>query len=157
MSAVFESQVKYFREKYAEARSKIEADKIIGFSKMNGYKTDDSLKEGLLSNDAKFRKTMFSYSGSLMPGHVSPATYAAVISVLADKFGVEYKTMTGFCLVKGSKDYAKKVEQFNQKKAQTGDEHPVYATHVYVVINGKDYEYLNGETTGIDHIDVIEL
>jgi hypothetical protein len=92
-----------------------------------------------------------------MPGKVSCTTYAAVIAAIAEVYGISYVTKAGFCLQKSSSQYEKNLKDYKAKKSSSNDPHPFFATHVYVEIDGKSYEYYNGDTSNIDHLDVITI
>jgi hypothetical protein len=92
-----------------------------------------------------------------MPGRVSCTTYAAVVASVADAVGVAYDAKAGFCLQKSSPKYEKNLADFKKQKAESSDEHPFFATHVYLLINGEEYEYYNGDTSNVDHIDVVSI
>ena len=152
---MFHSQVRHYTEKYNKMKGSISAKSVEHAMNLTGMSEED-IKTGLMENSSNFRNFAFQIAKSMMPGRVSCATYAAVIAYLADKYGVEYKVMVGFCLPKSSPVFDREVEAFNKRKAE-GVEHPVFANHVYVEINGASYEYFNGDTANIEHIDCIVM
>lgn len=154
MSKIFDSQVKHYKEKFHSTVDNVTFKSIENFGKMHGVNAD-TIKEGLNSNSEDFRRFVYSYSKTLMPGHVSCTTYAAVVAVIASNFGVKYKAYSGFCLPKSNPRYEAEKASFESKKGS--DEHPCLATHVFVEINGVAFEYYNGDTSNIDHIDCVEI
>jgi hypothetical protein len=54
-------------------------------------------------------------------------------------------------------NYAKDLADFKQAKQTSGDEHPLFATHVFIQVGDTTYEYYNGDTSNIDHIDCVEI
>lgn len=156
MSKMFDSQINHYKEKFRSIRDGLNANVIIASAKSNGV-TDEFLKAGLLENSDEFRLFCYKYAQTLMPGRVSCVTYAAVVSKLADHYGVDYSVCSGFCLPKDNARYVEEKESWSKKKAESGDEHPVFANHVFIKINDKEYEYFNGDTSNIDHIDYITI
>ena len=150
---MFEQQVEHYKKKYYGIKNSLENRSIEPYLKNWGI-TD--LKESLLSNSKEFRDFAYDIARSVMPGRVSCTTYAAVISYIADLVGVDVKAFAGFCLPKSHPKYETELSFFNTKKTE-GVEHPLMATHVYVEINGNSYEYYNGDTSNIAHIDCVEI
>lgn len=156
MSKMFDSQVKHYRDKFNSIKDGLSAGAILSSAKGNGI-MEDSLKTGLLENSEEFRLYCYKYAKTLMPGRVSCTTYAAVVAKLAEHFGIAYITYVGFCLPKSNERYAIEKSGWDKRKAESGEEHPMFANHVYLKINNKEYEYFNGDTTNIDHIDCIVM
>ena len=154
MSKMFDSQVKHYKNKFHNTVDNVSYQSIKAFASSNGI-GEDFLKCGFLENTENFRKFVYSYAKTLMPGHVSCTTYAAVVAVIAKQFGVEYKAMSGFCLQMSHPQYEAHKADFDVRKVN--DEHPALATHVYLVIGDVIYEYYNGDTSNIDHIDCVEI
>lgn len=156
MSKMFDSQIAHYKEKFHNTMDNISVKAIESSARSNGV-SDEFLKTGLLENSEGFRRFCYSFAKTLMPGRVSCTTYAAVVAVIATKFGVDFKAYSGFCLPKNSPKYNEEKASFDKRVAESGDKHPVFATHVYLVINDKYYEYYNGDTSNIDHIDCVEI
>lgn len=156
MSKVFDSQIAHYKEKFHSTMDNISIKEIEASARSNGL-TDEFLKAGLLVNSEKFRLFCYNFAKTLMPGHVSCTTYAAVVATIATKYGIDYKVYSGFCLPISSPKYFDEKSNFDKRKAETGEEHPIFATHVYLVINDNYYEYYNGDTSNIDHIDCVEI
>lgn len=155
MATLFETGVKQYTEKFNKLSNEISMKSIEAIAKSHGFPME-TLRAGFESNSPDFKKFCYVYASTLMPGRVSCCTYAAVVACIAKHFGVPYKAYAGFCLQKSSARYAKDKGDWEAKKA-TGAEHPFFATHVYTEVNGVAYEYFNGETSGIDHLDVVEI
>ena len=156
MSKMFDSQIKHYKDKFNSIKSELTASAVISTARANGI-TDEFLKAGLLENSEEFRLYCYKYAKTLMPGRVSCTTYAAVVAVLAEHYRVAYKVMSGFCLPINSVKYTEEKASWDKKRAETNEEHPIFANHVFLKINDKDYEYFNGDTSNIDHIDCIEI
>lgn len=154
-TALFESGVSHYQKKFEDTVSKISGRSIETIAKSCGMSMD-ALQSGLQTNSEEFRRFCYAYSSTLMPGRVSCCTYAAVVASVAKKLGVPYKAYAGFCLQKNSARYEKDLADWEAKKAQ-GEEHPFFATHAYVEIDGVPYEYFNGDTTDISHLDVVQI
>lgn len=152
---LFETGVKQYQAKFNGLMNDISINSIKMMAKSRGVSMD-MLKSGLQSNSKEFRQFCFVYASTLMPGHVSCTTYAAVVAQIAQHFGVPYKAYAGFCLRKSSPRYNKDKGDWDAKKAQ-GEEHPFFATHVYLEVNGKSFEYYDGDTSGVEHLDVVEI
>lgn len=156
MSAqLFESGVKQYQAKFNGLVNDISIQSIKMVAKSRGI-SEEMLKSGLESNSKEFRQFCFIYASTLMPGRVSCTTYAAVVAVVAQHFGKPYKAYSGFCLRKSSPRYIRDKKDWEAKKA-SGEEHPFFATHVYLEVGGKDYEYYDGDTAGVEHLDVVEI
>jgi hypothetical protein len=156
MSKVFDSQIKHYTTKFYDTKSKLSKEVVLSKAKSMGL-NESTLKAGLLDNSNNFRVFAFKFAGSLMPGKVSCTTYAAVIAAIAETVNVPYTTKAGFCLQENSPQYEKNLSEYKAKKASSDDEHPFFATHVYVEIMDKSYEYYNGDTAHIDHLDVVTI
>lgn len=156
MSKMFFNQVNHYKEKFHNTVSSLTIKSVDDFARSSGV-SEDSLRKGFESNSKEFRTFVYSFAKTLMPGRVSCTTYAAVVAVIAIKFGAEYKAMSGFCLQKNTPNYAKDLADFMQARQTTGDEHPLFATHVYIQVGDTTYEYYNGDTSNIDHIDCVEI
>lgn len=154
MSSMFNKQVEHYKNKFYNTVDNVSYQSVKSFAASMGI-AEDFLKCGLLENTEEFRKLVYSYAKTLMPGRVSCTTYAAVVAVIAKNFDIDYKVMSGFCLPKDHPQYAKNRAEFDEKKRST--EHPVLATHVFLLINDNYYEYYNGDTSNIDHIDCVEI
>ena len=155
MATLFETGVKQYTEKFNKLVNDISMKSIESVAKSHGFPAE-TLKTGLDSNSHDFRKFCYAYASTLMPGRVSCCTYAAVVACIARHFGVPYKAYAGFCLQKSSPRYERDKGDWEAKKA-TGVEHPFFATHVYLEVNGVDFEYYNGDTSNIDHLDVVQI
>lgn len=153
MGTLFETGVKQYTEKFNKLTSDISMKSIEAIARSHGFPME-MLKSGLETNSPDFKKFCYVYASTLMPGRVSCCTYAAVVASIATHFGVPYKAYAGFCLQKSSARYAKDKSDWKAKRA-SGVEHPFFATHVYTEINGVSYESYNGDTSGIDHLDVV--
>lgn len=155
MGTYFDTGVKQYREKFDKLVGDISMKSIEAIARSHGVPME-TLRDGLSSNSPDFKKFCYVYASTLMPGRVSCCTYAAVVACIAKHFGVPYKAYAGFCLQKSSPRYERDKADWEAKKA-TGAEHPFFATHVYTEINGVAFEYYNGDTSGIDHLDMIEI
>lgn len=152
---LFDTGVKQFTTKFNGLMNDISAKSIESIARSRGYSTD-ALKSGMMSNSEDFRKFCVSYAGTLMPGRVGGCAYAAVVASIAQSVGVPYKAYAGFCLSKNSPRYERDKEDWEKKKA-TGVEHPFFATSVYVEVNGIEFEYWNGEMSGFEHLDMVQI
>lgn len=155
MATLFESGVAQYKKKFEGLVSNISAMSIESIARSRGVSME-SLKTGLESNSQEFQQFCFRYASTLMPGRVSCTTYAAVVACIAKHFGVPYVAYSGFCLQKTSARYERDKADFERLKSE-GKEHPMFATHVYTEINGVAYEYYNGDTSNVDHLDVVEI
>ena len=113
-----------------------------------------NLKEEMLSNSKEFKDFAYLIANQ-RPGSVTQIGYACTVASIADKYNIPYKRYAGTCITKTSPKYDELVDQFNRGKAE-GKEHPLIATHVYITINGKTYEYFIG-FDDIEHLDVVEF
>lgn len=156
MSKMFFNQVNHYKEKFRSTVNSVTIKSIEDFARSSGV-SDDALRKGFESNSKEFRTFVYSFAKTLMPGRVSCTTYAAVVALIASKFNVDFKAMAGFCLQKNAPNYAKDLADFNQAKQISGDEHPLFATHVYLQVGDTTYEYYNGDTSNIDHIDCVDI
>lgn len=152
---MFNKQINHYKEKFHKTLDAIDVNNVLAFAKSNGI-SGDSLKKELEGNSNNFRLLCYHYAQTLMPGRVSCTTYAAVVAVLAKHFNLGYVAMSGFCLPKDTPTFEKEMLAFDTKKKQ-GVEHPIMATHVFVKIGDKIYEYYNGDTSNIEHIDCVEI
>lgn len=154
MSKMFDANVKHYKEKYHNMIDNISRKSLDAYIKSSGV-TDEFFKAGFEENSEQFRQFVLTFAKTLMPGHVSCTTYAAVVSVIAEKYGVAYQGYAGFCLPKSHPRYEVELGDFNKRKGS--DQHPALANHVYTEIDGKIYEFFNGNTSDIDHIDCITI
>lgn len=155
MSTLFDTGVKQFTTKFNGLMSDISVKSIETIAKSRGYSME-ALKRGLESNSEEFRMFCVNYASTLIPGRVGGCTYAAVVASIAQKVGLPYKAYAGFCLQKNSPRYARDKAEWEAKKA-SGAEHPFFATSVYVEVNGIEYECWNNETTGFEHLDMVQI
>lgn len=154
MSKMFDANVKHYKEKYHSMIKDIPRKSLDTYIKGLGI-TDESFKAGFEENSEEFRNFVYNFAKTLMPGRVSCTTYAAVVSVIADKYGVAYQGYAGFCLPKTNPRYEAELADFNKRRDL--DVHPAFANHVYTEIDGKIYEFFNGATSDIDHIDCVTI
>lgn len=155
MSSIFDSQINHYTTKLRNMVDTINAETVEKYAKGKGVDAE-TLKSEFIANTDNFKTLIYNYAKTLMPGKVSCTTYAAIVVVLAKKYGLSYKVMSGFCLIKSNPKYERDRADFETMRSK-GVEHPLFANHVYVVINSQEYEFYNGETNNIDHIDVIEI
>lgn len=156
MSQLFDSQVQRYKEKFHQTVGAISVKAIETSARGHGISMSQ-LKEGLLANSEDFRVFCYTFAKTLMPGRVSCTTYAAVVAVIAQKLGVEYKAYSGFCMPMSNPRYEEELSGFQKRQVSSGDEHPISATHVFLKIGDRYYEYFNGDTSNIDHIDYVEI
>lgn len=136
------SKVKDVYEKKVEA---ITDKRLTEFMRMK-FVDNVELKRMFEANDEKFVDFCVDFSSRLEQGKVLSTTYAAVVSVIAKKLGKTYKAYAGFCIPKSSPAY------------NTIDKGSILiVNHVYITVDGKDYEYLNGATSDIEHVNVVEI
>lgn len=154
MSKMFDANVKHYKEKFHSTIDKVSAKSVETFAKSQGI-NDEALKDGFINNSEEFRNLIYTFSKTLMPGHVSCTTYAAIVAVVASNYGVAYKGYAGFCLPRSNPRYSAELAEFNKRKGT--EEHPTFANHVYTEANGQIYEFFNGTTSDIDHIDCVEI
>ena len=154
MSKMFDANVKHYKEKYHSMIKGISRKSLDVYIKGLGI-SDEFFRTGFEENSEEFRKFTYNFAKTLMPGHVSCTTYAAVVSIIAEKYGVAYQGYAGFCLPKNNPRYEAELADYNNKKGS--DPHPAFANHVYTEINGKIYEFFNGDTSDIDHIDCVTI
>ena len=109
-----------------------------------------NLREELEKNSPEFRKFVHNVAKQII-NPISNTTYAAVVAHICENLGMDYRPMTGLAL-------PSTVNNFEYQKAsaeKTGDNY--VCNHVYLIVNGKYYEYFNGETTNICHIKEKEM
>lgn len=152
---VFENSVSNYRKKFNGLMSELSSTSVVAVAKSYGL-SEDTLKSGLENNNTGFQKFCYAYANNLIVGRLSCCTYAAVVAAVAKELGVPYQTFAGFCLQKSSPRYNKDKTDWEAKRAE-GVEHPFFATHVYTTVNGIDFEYYNGETSNVDHLDVVPI
>lgn len=152
---MFDTQVDHFTKKFEET-CKVVTQKQIDIEMRSVNFDEDKLYEGLVNNTKEFRTFVYNFCKQLMPGRVSCTTYAAVVAVICKRFEIPYSAYAGFCIPRSNMRYDAEMEAYNKKKA-TGVKHPVIATHVYLVANDINYEYYNGATDDIEHIDVVKM
>lgn len=156
MSAqLFEHGVQQYQSNFTGLVNDISIQSIKMVAKSRGI-SEEMLKSGLETNSKEFRQFCYIYASTVMPGRVSCTTYAAVVAIIAQHFGVAFKVYAGFCLRKSSPRYIRDKKDWEAKKA-AGEEHPFFATHVYCEANGNAYEYYDGDTSGVEHLDVVEI
>lgn len=150
---MFQKQVQHYKDKFYATKKTIRTEQITRYAKSMGLA---DLSVDLKANSLPFQNLCLNVAKTLMPGRVSCTTYAAVVACAADMLGIEYKVYSGFCMPKSAPNYDKNLSEYHKRK-DAGVEHPVPATHLYVQIEGVCYEIYNGETNGIEHIDVVEV
>lgn len=152
---MFNRQVAHYSKKFHDTRKALNGFNFNVFADKVGIGSDN-LKSALEGDTKEFRDMCYKISKSLVVGRVSCTTYASVVSKVAESVGVSYKAYAGFCLPRNNPRFEKEMEEYNKKK-DTGVEHPGLATHVFVMIGDKFYEYYNGESSNIEHIDYIKI
>ena len=80
MSKMFDANVKHYKEKYHNMIDNISRKSLDAYIKSSGV-TDEFFKAGFEENSEQFRQFVLTFAKTLMPGHVSCTTYAAVVSV----------------------------------------------------------------------------
>ena len=150
---IWDSSFKRFAGKYDKIKSELDYNDIKTYAKTSGV-TEEALEQGLLSNSSNFQTLAFNYSKTVMPGKVNSPTYAAVVAKIAEHFGISFTVYVGFALPEDSSNYDSWKKEFEEMKAN-GDEKAGVPNHVYININGKDYEYFNGNTANITHFNCI--
>lgn len=154
MSKMFDANIKHYKEKYHNMIKDISKKSLDTYIRGLGI-TDEFFKAGFEENSEEFCNFVYNFAKTLMPGRVSCTTYAAVVSAIAEKYGVAYQGYAGFCLPRNYPRYQVELDDFNKRKGS--DPHPAFANHVYTEINGKIYEFFNGATSNIDHIDCVAI
>ena len=149
---MFDSTVKHYKDLFDKIMEEIDVSNIEGAASSYGI---HNLKNELLSNSKEFKQFAYNVANT-RPGLVTQTGYACVVASIADKYEIPYKKYAGCCVAKNSPKYTEIIDTFNKGKAE-GEEHPIFATHMYITINDKNYEYFNGETDNIEHLDVVEI
>ena len=150
---LFGQQVSRYTEKYTQLKASL---KNKDFKTLYSKCGIENIKAALSGNTVEFKKGTYKICAVMMPGNVSPATYAAVVAAVCESENIAYKVYTGTCLDKTLPKYNEEVKYFTDKKRE-GIEHPLMATSVYVEADGNTYEFMNGKFDEIDHIDCVEL
>lgn len=87
----------------------------------------------------------------------SPEVFSAAVAYICEAKGVEYKKYCGFAVPKDSPTYNKDVEGFNKRKS-SGVEHPLFANHMYLDVEGTTYDLFRGKlAVDVNHLDCIEF
>lgn len=149
---MFEKTVEHYKQKFENQKDLVNIDDVEDRANAFGI---HNLKKELLANSIEFKDFALTLA-KVMPGQVSCVLYSIVISKLADKYNIPYKKYVGFCIPKNLANYEENINAYNKGK-EKGEEHPVFATHMYVVINDSFYEYYSGSFDNIEHIDVVEI
>ena len=149
---MWKKTLEHYKVKFNDAKESINIDNIDSKIKMKGI-TD--VKSELLANSDNFRSLALEIA-DIMPGKVSCTSYAAAVAVIAEKCGIDYKVYGGFCIPNNYGRYEDDLLAFKKGK-DAGKKHPFFATHVFVMINDKYYEYINGVFEGVDHLDYEEI
>lgn len=152
---VFETGVKQNKAKFEALMSGLCAKSLSSVARSRGV-TVDALKEGLQTNSDTFQNFCKNYAKSLMPGKISQCGYAVVVASIASRLGVPYKSYTGFALRQNDPRYEMDKAAWQEKAAQ-GEICVFFANHFWTEVNGKVFEYFNGDTEAIDHLDVVEI
>lgn len=155
MASIYETYVNHYTKKFNGLMNDISDKSIESIARSYGVSME-MLESGLKSNSKEFAQFCLKYASTLMPGHVSCCTYAAVVACIARKFGVPYKAYVGFCLRKDDPRYERDKSDYEARMAK-GAEHAALCNHVYLEINGVPYEYYNGSTSDIEHLDVLVI
>lgn len=150
-SKVYNKLLGMYKSKFRELVEKIPSDSITSRMAQASI-NEDILKQSLLTNSQEFRDFAYKIANSLVVGRISCTTYAAVVAKIAEQLGVDYKAYAGFCLQTNSSNYRKNKDGWENSGAY--QEMP---THVFLMIGNKFYEWYNGDTSNIDHLDAVEI
>lgn len=153
--SIFEQQVEHYTNKFNSTFEEVMKKDLSTFTKLYNFNSDN-LEAELRSNSEAFRRFAYNIASSLVVGKISCTSYAVAVAYLAAKLNIPYSVYTGFCLPKSHPRFDKEVADFNAKKSAENP-HPIMATHVYTEIDGVPYEYYNGETSNIEHIDCVKI
>lgn len=147
----FDMQIRHFRDKYLNLKSAVKF-KAIELTMKSECITRAELKQEFENNSERFRKLVYAHAKTLVPGRISCTTYAVVVATIADELEIPYVAKAGYCIQKSHPHYEAEIAEYNKRKNDDGG-HPLFATHVFIEANDKIYEYYNGDTDGIDHLD----
>ena len=141
-----------FKRRFIEDRKALERIDIMAF--INKTHQGASIEEDFKSDNQAFRDTMFKLARLVTPrGSVACFTYAAGVSLLLDKLGFKYDVYAGLCIPQSLPSHDKDVADF-KARIERGDKINL-ATHIYLVVDGKPYEYYSGEFTNITKVHVV--
>lgn len=94
---------------------------------------------------------------SIMKGNVTPEVFCAAVATICDQKGVSYKKYCGFAIPKDVENYDKNIKQYNDMKV-SGKEHPMFANHIYLDVNGTCYDlFRNVLYADVNHLDCLEF
>ena len=153
---MFLRQVQKYEEKFNTMLSALNYSNFQHYTRGTVHWDDAKILDEFKANSEDFQNLVYSFAKTLMPGKVSCTGYGVVIALVASHFNLDYKVYSGFCLPKSYQRYDVELEGYNKGK-ESGKEHPVVATHVYVMCGNTCYEYYNGNTSDIEHIDCVEI
>lgn len=154
----FLKQVRYNKKKLVDVSQKQEVrlylDEIL---KSRGMSNED-FKEEFLENSPIFIGIVKRVASQVSVGKIVSPVYAGIVAFVADRYGIEYKVMSGLCFTPDYKrEFADKDKESIKKYKADGNEHPFYPNHTYLMINDTCYEYFNGYVEGIEKVDVVEV
>lgn len=146
----FNAKVKKYEEFYSKF-STMDVDNLA-----SGLGIDCSSIDVCTDKDSVHKLAM-KMVNSIIKGNVTPEVFCAAVATICDKKGVSYKKYCGFAIPNDAKDYDKNIQQFNDMKA-SGKEHPLFANHLYLDINGTCYDlFKNVLYSDVNHLDCIEF
>lgn len=152
----FDFQVKTYTDEYNSLRDKL--DKMGGVEKamkLLGLK-DEDVKADFMSNSDRFKKFCTSTASAMIRATATPFAYAAVISKVAEKFGVSYTAKLSTSAIESSGFSTELKDMFEQDKTKDNP-HPLPLSSMFITANDTEYEYFESHTSGITHIDVVDL
>ena len=148
---IYQKSADRYKNKFRDLIGQIPDNEIQKQMKLNGI-SEASMKDELLANSGRFQNFALGVAKSLITGRVACTAYAAIVAHVAESLGVDYKAYTGYCLQKESPKYARNKSDWDKSGA-----YQLVPTHVFVMIGDKYYEYFNGNTEGVDHLDAVEI
>jgi hypothetical protein len=150
-------QVKILSDEFYKIRHEVkESGKIDNLSK-----SDDDLRTLFTENNEEFQKFAYNIAkgtikrtnNPFQDREVNPIRYAAIVSLLADKLGIDYITNLSVTAVAG----ASVIKEYHSRIEKAEEAHPLPFTSLYVEANGESYEYYNKVFTHLEHIDTIPV
>ena len=152
---MFKKQMDYYKRHVEDVKKKMGTKDVVMLAKSINFDLD-TLEEAFKSNTNEFKKFGYVLAKSIVSGAVSSDIYAGVVAFYAEKYNLDYKVYTGFCMPNDHPKHDDAVRDFDNKK-ESGAEHPMLPNHVFIEIDDKFYELFENEFSNIDHIDFVEI
>ena len=146
----FDAKVK----KFEEFHKRFETLSIPSIASKMGFSFDTV--NVFIDKDLVYKLAM-KMVGSVMKGNVTPEVFCAAVATICDQRGVSYKKYCGFAISKSIANYDKNIQQYDDAKSK-GSEHPMFANHVYLDVNGTCYDlFKNALCDDMNHLDCLEF